>query len=86
MKLTINGEAANVSAGLTVSGLLTERTVKMPDMVTVELNGEILRRERFAATALREGDRVEFLYFMGGGATRPPSLPSLESLPTRSPQ
>ena len=35
--------------------------------VTVELNGEILERESFATTQVKDGDEVEFLYFMGGG-------------------
>lgn len=67
MKVQINGEATEVSEGLSISGLLVERKVQMPDMVSVELNGEILRREDFPGTHVREGDRVEFLYFMGGG-------------------
>ncbi len=67
MKLTINGEAKEIADGLTVSQLLTEEKVKMPEMVSVELNEEILDRESFADTALKDGDQVEFLYFMGGG-------------------
>jgi sulfur carrier protein len=67
MKLTINGEAKEIADGLTVSQLLTEEKVKMPEMVSVELNEEILDREAFADTALKDGDQVEFLYFMGGG-------------------
>ena len=47
--------------------LLTEQKVKMPDMVSVELNNEILRRDTFDKTILKQGDKVEFLYFMGGG-------------------
>jgi sulfur carrier protein len=37
-------------------------------MVSVELNGEILERTLFGTTLLKDGDRVEFLYFMGGGS------------------
>ena len=40
----------------------------MPEMVSVEINGQILRRPEFDTTALKEGDKVEFLYFMGGGS------------------
>ena len=68
MKLTINDETHDVPAGLTVTTLLTHRKVKMPEMVSVELNGDILERTDFATTSLQEGDRVELLYFMGGGA------------------
>ncbi|MHC4087967.1 MAG: sulfur carrier protein ThiS, partial [Planctomycetota bacterium] len=47
--------------------LLVEQKVKMPDMVSVELNGQILRRTEFEQTVLKNDDKVEFLYFMGGG-------------------
>ncbi|MHC4456899.1 MAG: sulfur carrier protein ThiS [Planctomycetota bacterium] len=70
MKLVINGEQVQCSDSLTVSQLLVEQDVKMPDMVSVELNGEILRRNEFDATTLKEDDRLEFLYFMGGGKCR----------------
>jgi sulfur carrier protein len=67
MIIQINGEAAEISGGVTVTALLAERDVEMPDMVSVELNGEILSRVDFDATTVKEGDKVEFLYFMGGG-------------------
>lgn len=67
MKLIVNGEESNLGDGLTVSQLLVEKEVKMPEMVSVELNGQILKRTEFDNTTLNEGDKVEFLYFMGGG-------------------
>jgi len=67
MNLIVNGEYIESKDGISVSGLLTEQKVKMPDMVSVELNGEILRRDGFDTTNLNDGDVVEFLYFMGGG-------------------
>lgn len=67
MKVQINGEAAELREGLSISDLLVECKVQMPDMVSVELNGEILSRNDFPMTQVRNGDRVEFLYFMGGG-------------------
>ena len=67
MKLVVNGTEANLSDNLNVSQLLVEHKVKMPEMVSVELNGEILARGNFDSTNLKEGDKVEFLYFMGGG-------------------
>ncbi len=68
MKLVINGEEVTSKDGLNVSELLVEQEVKMPEMVSVEINGQILRRPEFDTTALNEGDKVEFLYFMGGGS------------------
>ncbi len=67
MKLVVNGKEADVTDGLTVNRLLVEQSVKMPEMVSVELNGQILRRTEFDATTLKDDDKVEFLYFMGGG-------------------
>ncbi len=67
MKLIVNGKEANLTEGLTISQLLIEQKVKMPEMVSVELNGQILKRPQFENTTLNEDDKVEFLYFMGGG-------------------
>jgi sulfur carrier protein len=41
--------------------------VEMPLYVTVSINDEFIASGTFKETALREGDSVEFLYFMGGG-------------------
>lgn len=67
MNLVVNGKKTNINEGLTVSQLLVEENVKMPQMVSVEVNGRILRRSEYEETALKENDKVEFLYFMGGG-------------------
>ena len=67
MKLIVNGKEDNLANDLTISQLLIAQEVKMPEMVSVELNGQILRRNDFSDTSLKEGDSVEFIYFMGGG-------------------
>ena len=68
MVLTINGKRETLETEApTVIELLKAREVSMPDMVSVQLNGEILERDSFTLTRVREGDEVEFLYFMGGG-------------------
>ncbi|MHC4105071.1 MAG: sulfur carrier protein ThiS, partial [Planctomycetota bacterium] len=68
MNLVINGKETNINDGLTVNQLLTQENVQMPDMVSVELNGQILKRTKFEETVLKDDDKVEFLYFMGGGS------------------
>jgi sulfur carrier protein len=70
MNLTVNGKPAIIEGkeSITVTEMLSVLKVEQPDFVTVELNGEILElREVFPTTIVQEGDRVEFLYFMGGG-------------------
>ena len=66
MNITINGKKELLQDGMMVSDLLTSRKIRA-EMVSVELNDAILHRDKFQATSLKEGDRVEFLYYMGGG-------------------
>jgi sulfur carrier protein len=69
MKLTVNGKPAVIEdkEALSIPEVLAALNVDQPDYVTVEFNGEVLERETFAATIVRDGDSLEFLYFMGGG-------------------
>jgi sulfur carrier protein len=68
MRIKVNESVTEVPDGLTIKELLVHQKVKMPDMVSVQVNGTILKREDFPATQVRENDSVDFLYFMGGGA------------------
>lgn len=69
MNLTVNGKKTVIAAKemLSISELLGELNVEDPLYVTVGLNGDILERSNFDSTVVRDGDEVEFLYFMGGG-------------------
>ena len=42
--------------------------VENPDYVTVTVNDDFVDSDAFDKTELKDGDTVEFLYFMGGGA------------------
>ncbi|MDD4506418.1 MAG: sulfur carrier protein ThiS [Sulfurospirillaceae bacterium] len=68
MKITINGEAKELRDGLSITELLVVENVEMPEMVSVQLNDEFLKQDEYAATIVKEGDDINFLYFMGGGA------------------
>jgi sulfur carrier protein len=70
MKIMVNDTATEVPADLTITTLLAHQKVKMPDMVSVQVNGTILERKDFDTTPVRENDNIEFLYFMGGGTAR----------------
>ena len=67
MKITVAGEKKEVADGLTVSGLIELENVETPQYVTVSVNEEFLESDTFESHVLKEGDEVEFLYFMGGG-------------------
>ncbi|MBR1709122.1 MAG: sulfur carrier protein ThiS [Clostridia bacterium] len=65
--VTISGEKKQIAEGTSVSRLLELEKVEMPEYVSVSINEEFVRREDFDSRIVREGDEVEFLYFMGGG-------------------
>jgi thiamine biosynthesis protein ThiS len=66
MKLHINGDEKSFDSPLTL-GALVEILGMKSDRVAVELNLDIVPRDRWAATALNEGDRLEIVHFVGGG-------------------
>lgn len=66
MKLQINGEERELADGLTLAALLEQLGMKA-DRVAVELNRDIIRREAWGQTHLKEGDRLEIVQFVGGG-------------------
>ena len=70
MNLQINGESHAVTdakAGFTLAALIESLNMK-PDRVAVELNREIVPRDRWPQTPLKEGDRLEIVHFVGGGS------------------
>lgn len=68
MTFTIAGEKKEYEEGITLDKLIEKEQIDNPDYVTVTINDEFIDREAFPATAIKEGDAVEFLYFMGGGS------------------
>jgi sulfur carrier protein len=65
MNLIINGEN-RVLAAETLSALVDQLGMK-PDRVAVELNREIVRRDQWSQTRLKDGDQLEIVHFVGGG-------------------
>ena len=62
MQITVAGEKKEVKDGLTLPELIEQENV------TVSINDEFIETEAKATTVLKDGDNVEFLYFMGGGS------------------
>ena len=67
MNITVAGEKKEVKDGLTVAQLVVDEKVETPEYVTVTINDEFVESGAFESTVLKDGDCVEFLYFMGGG-------------------
>lgn len=68
MKIIVAGENKEVADGLTIAELIVQEQVETPEYVTVSVNEEFIDSSEFESYVLKEGDEVEFLYFMGGGA------------------
>nr|MBF0222781.1 sulfur carrier protein ThiS [Desulfobulbaceae bacterium] len=69
MQIRINGEDEQLEkSGVSISELLIIKKVESPDMVSVQLNGEIIDRSQYQDQVVSDGDELDFLYFMGGGA------------------
>lgn len=66
MHIRLNGKDREVPSGLSVRALL-ESLELHPGMVVVELNRDILERDRYADVPVREGDTIELVHFVGGG-------------------
>ncbi len=67
MDITLNGEKKIVPDDITVSGLLDFLKIQR-QRVAVELNEMIVKKDRYDTTVLKQGDFLEVVSFMGGGA------------------
>ena len=67
IKITVNGDVKEDKDGITISELIEQENVETPEYVSVSVNEEFEQRVNFDTRKLKDGDVVEFLYFMGGG-------------------
>ena len=67
MKIIVAGEAKEVKENITITELIEQENVETPQYVTVSVNDDFIDSEDYPTYQLKEGDSVEFLYFMGGG-------------------
>jgi thiamine biosynthesis protein ThiS len=66
MEIVINGESTQVPTSLNLEELVGSLGLKT-DRIAVELNRQIVRRDSWAATPLKDQDRLEIVHFVGGG-------------------
>ncbi|MBR0036109.1 MAG: sulfur carrier protein ThiS [Bacteroidales bacterium] len=66
-KIYVNGDAQEVNLPLNVTELVAQLEVGNPEMVSVQVNEEFAEREDWDNIQIQEDDKVDFLYFMGGG-------------------
>jgi thiamine biosynthesis protein ThiS len=68
MTLTINGENRELANVTTLADLVAQLGMKA-DRVAVELNRELVSRDRWGVTHLADGDKLEIVHFVGGGCS-----------------
>ncbi len=68
MKLTVNGQPAEIAEPMSVAEFLAQRGLAQAGRrVAVEVNGQVVPRRELEAVRLKEGDRMEVVTLVGGG-------------------
>ena len=65
LKITLNGEPKEISAGITIRGLLDSLSISGP--VAVELNRKVCPKAFHSETLINDGDAIEIVTIVGGG-------------------
>ncbi len=66
MTIFLNGEPRDLAAQTTVAALLQQLKLEARN-VAVEVNLDVVPRQRHADVVLRDGDRLEIVTLVGGG-------------------
>jgi len=66
VRVYVNGEVREFSSPLSLAQLITELDLP-PARIAVELNRDVVRRNDWSTTDLRDDDRIEIVHFVGGG-------------------
>ena len=82
LQVQINGESRELSHEQINLGDLVRELSLAPQRIAVELNKRIVRRDDWEQTAINEGDHLEIVHFVGGGAE---TLPEREGAFRRAP-
>jgi sulfur carrier protein len=53
--------------GISLAALIEKEQLEAPQYATISVNDEFVESGTFDKTILKEGDNIEFLYFIGGG-------------------
>lgn len=79
INITINGKKEEFSEELNITELLGKKNIRK-EVVTIELNNNIIDKDQYDSTVVKDGDILEFVYHMGGGALKDKSKKCGESI------
>ncbi len=66
-KITVDDKEQEVTLPLTLNELIKQNNVFQSEMATVQVNEEFVDKDQYDTLQLKDGDTIDFLYFMGGG-------------------
>ena len=66
MKLIINGREMEMEEGMTIADILQRLGIE-EKVMAVAINTQIVKKEEWDRYRPKDGDRLEFLTFVGGG-------------------
>ena len=65
-KIQLNGDPYEINSGTNLDQLLNKLKIKK-NKVAIEVNGEIIEKNRYLSLILNKNDKVEIVHFIGGG-------------------
>lgn len=66
MRVTVNGETRTLSERVTLAQLIRDLGLEK-NPIAIELNREVVPKDRHGSTELKDGDRLEIVTLVGGG-------------------
>ena len=65
-KIQLNGDPYEINAQTNLNELLNKLKIEK-NKVAIEVNGEIVQKDKYKNLVLRKDDKVEIVHFIGGG-------------------
>ena len=65
-KIQLNGVSYEISDGTNLNELLNKLKIQK-NKVAIEVNGEIIKKNKYLSFILNKDDKVEIVHFIGGG-------------------
>ncbi len=65
-QIQLNGKSYEINNGINLSKLLNKLKIQK-NKVAIEVNGEIVEKNKYPNLILRKNDKVEIVHFIGGG-------------------
>jgi len=66
IKIVVNGQNKEVAENMNIGTLLRDLGIEEKTMASA-VNTEVVKRESWDSHVVKDGDRIEFLHFVGGG-------------------